>query len=166
MGREVLVSQTDLIRASLNSTRTELAEVFPHLSDEILGSAPAPGMRTFQGQLVEIIGTEISIGEGLMGKPKRAYSEIEQELWELRTVGELTAKLTEVRSSTLLFLSSLTEGQLDATTEVSAGFANYLELESVTIGEMLRFIVRHEAYHTGQLVSYLWARGNDPYTWD
>ena len=29
--------------------------------------------------------------------------------------------------------------------------------------EVLRNIAAHEWYHTGQLVSYLWTRGEDPY---
>jgi uncharacterized damage-inducible protein DinB len=160
------MNQKHLIAASLGSTRTELAEVFPHVSDDILDWAPAPGMRTIKGQFVEIIGTEISIIEQLMGYPKRPYAVIDAELANLAGKSDLIGKLIEVRGQTLKFLDSKSDDQLDEPTTVSGGFLKYLELETVSVAEMLRFLVRHEAYHTGQLVSYLWARGNNPYTWE
>ena len=156
----------ELIRASLNSTRTELAEVFPHLSDEILEWAPAPGMRTVRGQLIEIIGTEVSIVERLMGGSRRPYKDIEAELSGIMSTSDLVEKLGDVRQTTLAFLASLNEDKLNSEAEVSDDSKKYMELTVVPVGEMIRYIVRHEAYHTGQLVSYLWARGNDPYTWD
>ncbi|MEI7985493.1 MAG: DinB family protein [Armatimonadota bacterium] len=159
-------STADLIRASLLSTRKELAEVFPHLSDDILGWAPAEEMRTIKGQIKEIIGTEIQIMDRLQGKPKHPYSKIEEDLDSLNTVNELIEMLTTVRTETLQFLESRTEEDLAASVEVSADTASYMELEQVPLSEMLRYLVRHESYHHGQLVSYLWAKGNNPYTWD
>ena len=161
-----MLTESYLIRASLNSTRAELAEVCPHLSDETLGWAPAPGMRTIQGQFVEIIGTEISIVEPLMNLPKRSYKEIDASLWSIDTVERLIAKLTEVRHTTLEFLTSLDEEGLSAQAHISDGYATYLGLEFVPVSEMFRVLVRHESYHTGQLMSYLWAMGNNPYDWD
>ena len=161
-----MIPESYLIRASLKSTRAELEEVFPHLSDDMLDWAPAPGMRTIQGQLVEIIGTELSIVERLMGGSKRAYTDIEADLTEMKELLGILEKLSSVREVTLGFLASLSEEQLNSEADVSQGSKDYMELESVPTREMFRYIVRHEAYHTGQLVSYLWARGNDPYSWD
>ena len=159
-------STSDLIRASLVSTRKELAEVFPHLSDEILPWAPADGMRTIKGQINEIIGTEIQIMDRLLGKPRHPYSEIEEDLDSLNTVKDLLEMLAKVRAETLQFLDSRTEEELGESIEVSADTASYMELEHVPLSEMIRYLVRHESYHTGQLVSYLWAKGNNPYTWE
>lgn len=166
MGWKGVAVQKGLLIASLSSTRTELAEVFPHLSDDILEWAPTPGMRTIHGQLVEIIGTEVSIVERLMGGSRRPYKDIEAELSGIRTVSGLIEKLGDVRQTTLAFLASSDEDKLSAEAEVSDDSKKYMELSTVPVGEMIRYIVRHEAYHTGQLVSYLWARGNDPYSWD
>ena len=33
------------------------------------------------------------------------------------------------------------------------------------ISEVLRSIATHESYHTGQLITYLWMRGDNPYEW-
>jgi uncharacterized damage-inducible protein DinB len=161
-----MISTAHLIRASLLSTRKELAEVFPHLSDEILNWAPSEGMRTIKGQIIEIIGTEIQIMDGPLGKPRHPYSKIEEDLDSLNTVKDLLEMLTKVRAETLEFLDSRTEEDLAASVEVSADTASYMELEHVPLGEMIRYLVRHESYHSGQLVSYLWANGNNPYTWD
>ena len=96
-----MLTQSYLIRASLKSARTELSEVFQHITDEMLDWAPTPGMRTIQGQFVEILGTEISIIEPLMKLPKRAYKDIDAELWPIKTVEGLIVKLEEVRNTTL-----------------------------------------------------------------
>ncbi len=159
-------STAELIRASLLSTRKELAEVFPHLSDEFLNWAPCEGMRTIKGQINEIIGTEIQIVDRLQGKPRHPYSKIEEGLDSLNTFNDLLEMLTKVRAETLEFLDSRTEEDLAASVEVSVDTASYMELVQVPLSEMLRYLVRHESYHSGQLVSYLWAKGNNPYTWE
>ncbi len=161
-----MITQSYLIRASLQSTRNELAEVLPHLTEEMLNWAPAAGMRTIKGQFVEILGTEVSMMEPMMKKPKRTYQEIDAEFQKLDSVAELIRALIVTRHLTLELLSSLDEEGLSAQVEVSEGYAEYLGLEFVPCSEMFRMLIRHEAYHTGQLVSYLWACGNDPYSWD
>jgi uncharacterized damage-inducible protein DinB len=155
----------EYIKASLSSTRNELAEVFPHITNEILDWAPVPGMRTIKGQFVEIIGTEISMIELMREDQRTPFAEIDADLNRLTEITLLVAKLTSVRNSTLDFLDSLDEDGLSKQVLVSPGFGKYLELDSVPVSELLRFLVRHEAYHTGQLMSYLWAKGNNPYQW-
>ena len=166
MVREGTRLSADLLRASLSSTRTELAEVFPHLTDDMLAWAPSEGMRSIHGQLVEILGTEVQILQAIKGGPKRDYEDIEAEYWAVKTVAGLIKELKNVRANTLDALTQLTEDQLHEPATISEGFAKYLELEAVPKGELFRFIVRHEAYHTGQLASYLWARGDNPYNWN
>jgi hypothetical protein len=161
-----MISESYLIRASLNSTRAELAEVFPHITDDILDWAPFPGMRTIHGQFIEIIGTEISMIEPLKKLPHRTYQEIEGGLWPINTVAALIAKASEVRYTTLELLTSLDEDGMTAQAIVSEGYSMYLGLEFVPVSEIFRVLIRHESYHTGQLMSYLWAKGNNPYDWD
>lgn len=153
----------DLIRAELASVRSDLAETFSHLSDEFLDWAPAPGMRTVHGQFVEIISTERSVVDRIKGEPRRDPDEEDAPLWAEKTVAGLIALLEETRADTLRTLESV---DLDQPVEINAGFASYLGLDPVPASELFRFIARHESYHAGQLVSYLWARGSDPYSWD
>lgn len=159
------MTTTHLIQSNLASVRKELAEVFPRLADDLLDWAPSPGMRTVHGQFVEMISTEQTILHRLKGLPAITEEERDRPLWEIKTLDGLIEKMAEVRRATLEHLESLDETALSAPFGVSEGFANWLELESVPVSELFRFIGRHESYHCGQLVAYLWARGDDPYKW-
>lgn len=151
-----------LIEAELKSVRAELAESFPHLSDSDLSWAPQKGMRTIQGIFVEIIATELALAAKLRGGSVEPYDAIEKPLWELKTIDSLTAKLSEVRQATLALLAS---HDLTEVVEFSPGMKAAFCLEEVPASEVFRYIARHEAYHTGQLFSYLWAKGDNPYEW-
>ncbi len=154
-----------LIRASLSSVRKELAEVFPRITDDMLGWAPTKGMRTIRGQFEEILFTEMQIIDRIKPPPRRSNEEIDRELADIKSVSGFVAKLDEVRQATLHEIDTRNEIGLIAPAEVSEGFANWLDLNPVPVAELFRYIARHEYYHTGQLVSYLWARGDDPYKW-
>lgn len=160
------MTTTDLIRAQLSSVRKDLAETFPYLTDDMLEYAPAQGMRTIHGQFVEILATEKHSINKISGEQLKPFDETLNEFWEVKTVDGLIKKVKEVRQDTLAYLTSLDEASLAGPAPVSAEFAQWLELETVPISEVFRLIARHESYHTGQLVSYLWARGNNPYDWD
>ncbi|MBS1701591.1 MAG: DinB family protein [Armatimonadetes bacterium] len=154
------------IQASLSSVRTDLAEVFPRLSDEMLEWAPADGMRTVKGQFVEILGTETSLQYLIQALPRPENDVVDAPFWATKTVDCLRQKTDEVRQATLTLLRNVGDEGLQTPVEVSAGFAEYLDLDVVTIEDLFRFISRHESYHAGQLVSYLWMRGDNPYDWE
>jgi uncharacterized damage-inducible protein DinB len=156
----------ELLRAQLHSVRSDLTETYPHLTDDLLPWAPAEGMRTVQGQFVELISTERSITDRLRGVASGNPDEEDAPLWAANTVGELVKMLNETRALTLQLLDQTTEQELHNAVKVSAGFAEYLGLETVTAAALFSFIARHESYHAGQLVSYLWSRGDNPYDWD
>ena len=155
-----------LIRASLNSVRKELAEVYPHLTEEMLGWAPAEGMRTIHGQFVEILGTEADIVSRFQHHTSKTSQEFDAPYWAIMSVEGIIEELNKVRATTLEVLEGFDESDLAAPIEISAGYAAYLELESVPAGELFRFLARHESYHSGQLFSYLWAYGDNPYKWN
>lgn len=159
-----MFAKTSII-AGLASVRKELSEIYPHLNDDMLDWAPAKGMRTIHGQFVEIAATEKGIVDVLNGGDRQPQKEIEKELWACTTLGDLLNAIGDIRLDTLEFIVKLDEAQLSADAGLSPGFSKWLELEVVTVEEALRFLVRHESYHCGQLFSYLWAKGNDPYQW-
>ncbi len=160
------MNQAELILAQLNSVRTELMEAVDRLDDSLLAWAPGPGMRTIHGQLVEILMTEVYLQDRIKNQERRAVKEIEAPFRAAESVEELKVALSEVRTETLRLLDGQSAAQLDGIVDVSTEFARWLELDSVPVSEMFRHIARHESYHAGQLVSYLWARGDDPYEWD
>jgi len=160
------MTTSELIRANLLSVRKELLEVVPHLSDDILNWAPAAGMRTIRGQFAEILGTEVSLLEALTGSSRKEYEALEAEYKAIPTVKGLIEAADEVRAKTLAYMDGLTEADFVAPASVSEGFAQWQEMNPVPVAEVLRLIARHEYYHVGQLFSYLWAKGDNPYTWD
>lgn len=155
-----------LIGASLLSVRKELEETYPRLSDELLSWAPSEGMRTIQGQFVEILSTEQSITDRIKGSESIPYQDREKAFWEIETLAGIIAAMNQVREETLSLLSSLSDQELERQVTVSKDFSDWLELPEVTTSEMFKFLARHESYHVGQLVSYLWMRGDNPYSWD
>jgi uncharacterized damage-inducible protein DinB len=157
----------ELIRLQLASVRSDLAETFPRLGDDLLDYAPGAGMRTVHGQFVEILATEVSVQIVIAGEPRRDYAEIEQPFLELRTILGLIQGTDATRAKTLELLDACTDENLNANVQVSESFASWLGTpREVPKSELFRHIARHESYHAGQLVSYLWARGDDPYGWD
>lgn len=157
--------QSQFIKASLSSARTDLNEALARVTDEMLDSAPAIGMRTLKGQFIEILATERQLIDAVTGADKRSFSEIEHELMKVQTVKEIASHCENVRRETIALIDQLGEERLGEPVTLSKGFAAYLGLESVPAAELFRYVARHEAYHTGQIVSYLWARGDDPYKW-
>lgn len=141
-------------------------EAIGRLDDSMLAWAPGPGMRTIHGQLVEILMTEVSLTDRIAGRKKRSVKEMEAPFRAAESVEEQRVLLAQVRGETLSLLDSLSDSEMEVPVEVSKGFADWLELETVPAAELFRHIARHESYHAGQLVSYLWARGDDPYSWD
>jgi len=154
-----------LVRANLDSARTQLAETLPHLTDEMLDWAPAPGMPSIHRIFMDIIATEQYITDGLRGLPTKTNEELDAPLLSIRTAPGLVKKLTEVRAETLQYLDGLKEAELIGPARNSDTYAKRLELKLVPVSEVLRYIARHESYHAGQVVTYLWARGDDPYSW-
>jgi len=159
------MSTVKLIRASLESVRSELLEPVNRLTDDLLPWAPASGMRTIQGQIVEVMGTEIAVLNLIKGGEPMPEKERDAHLWAATSVGELQELLASTRAATLAHLESLDEERVNQAAWVYKGFAAFLRLQEVPVAELFRFIAIHESYHAGQLVSYLWTRGDDPYKW-
>lgn len=156
----------NLIASGLLSVRKELEETLPRLSDELLPWAPSEGMRTIHGQFVEILSTEQSITDRIKGSESIPYQDREKRFWKIDTLAGIIEALNQVRAETLSLLDNLSDQELERRVTVSKDFSDWLELPEVTASEMFRFLARHESYHAGQLVSYLWMRGDNPYSWD
>jgi hypothetical protein len=154
-----------LLTARLAIVREDLDEVIGRLSDELLPWAPSPGMRTIGGQLEEIAGTEVQAMAWLTERRHIPYNEA-MEFGERRSsLRGLTGILAEVREGTLAHLNSLSTAELEESVPFPDGWFEGLRLPHCPRAEAFRSLAMHEWYHVGQLVSYLWARGDDPYKW-
>ena len=155
-----------LIRANFAAVRTELAETFPHLTDDMLEWAPVPGMHTIRRLFMDIMTTEQSILERLRGLPRSTDEELDAPYLSIKTVAGLLEKMAAVRDDTLGYLDTLDEAELAGPSPHWKSWSDGLQLNPTPVSEVLRYIARHEYYHAGQLFTYLWMRGDDPYAWD
>jgi len=155
----------DLVLGRLATVRKDLDAVLARLDDGMLDWAPREGMRTVRGQLVEIGATEIQDQHLLRGHTHVEYPEAEAQLGDASTVEALRQGLKKVRHGTVVMIEAWSEDDLAEEIAVPHGWFESLGLHEVPRAEIFRSIALHEWYHTGQLVSYLWARGDDPYKW-
>ncbi len=159
---------TDLqrrLRARLQLVRDELNQVIARLDDSMLPWAPREGMRTIQGQLLEIATTEIQNQAMLIDGASISFREAEPAGPETESVAGLETMLERVRARTLAYLDGLDDAQLEESIAYPPEWFESLQADRVPRSEVVRSIAQHEWYHVGQLVSYLWARGDDPYDW-
>lgn len=158
-------SRSMLLKARLALVRRDLEPIVKRLSPEMLDWSPAAEMRTISGQLVEIIGTEIQLIARLREGKQLSDDEAREIIGDCRDLSNLQRALADVRQQTIEYLDSLSEDELHEEVEFDAGWFASLMLPTVPRTEIFLNIADHEWYHVGQLTSYLWARGVDPYSW-
>jgi uncharacterized damage-inducible protein DinB len=155
----------DRLKARLRLVREDLHEVMGRLQDADLAFAPAEGMRTIGGQLAEIAGTERQIMAWLRDGERIPFQEANDFGAQGSSLAGMSRALEEVRSATLAYLDSLSDEELKMPVKMPKGWFESLGAEAVPPSEVFRSIAQHEWYHVGQLVSYQWFRGDDPYKW-
>ena len=159
------LTQKDLVKARLAHVRRWLDSCLKRLSPEMMAWAPAAGMRTIGGQLAEIISVEVPLVPRLKDGRQPSDAEVNAIIGDENDLQNLLLVLTETRNQTLNYLESLSDEELAE--EIPSGDAWFgtMWLPSMPRAEHFLNIAEHEFYHTGQLISYLWSRGDDPYKW-
>jgi uncharacterized damage-inducible protein DinB len=155
----------DYVRGRLASNREWLDSVLARITSDMLTWAPAEGMRTIASQLVEIISVELVLVPQLRDGKQLTEKETDAIIGNVADFENLRAKLESTRQTTLEYLDSLSAEELAR--EVSFGdiwFGSYWE-DAMPRAEIFVNIAEHEFYHVGQLIAYLWSRGDDPYKW-
>jgi len=158
------MTQKEIIKGRLKNARGWLNEVLPRLTPELLAWAPAEGVRTVAGQLVEIISVEAQLVPALKGGKLLTDEELAGIANEESSLEVLLAALRDVRERTLGCLEGLSEADLAADVTLPQWYGAFW-LKSGPLGEHFRNIAEHEFYHAGQLITYLWVRGDNPYDW-
>ena len=158
-------TRKDLIQGRFAKIRRILDAIIERLTPDLVDWAPAEGMRTVSGQILEIASVEISLVPRLRDGKDLSDPEIEAIAGDCRTLEGLKRLLVDVRSETLGYLDSLSESELaEEVTYCGAWFGSYWR-PTMPRAELFLNIAEHEYYHVGQLISYLWFRGDDPYKW-
>lgn len=122
-------------------------------------------MRTVSGQVVEIVGTEMQLVALLKEGRWISDPEATEIIGECGNLDILRTSLIDFRQQTLDYLDSLSEADLAEEVPFDGGWFASLMLPTVPRAEIFLNIADHEWYHTGQLTSYLWTRGDHPYEW-
>src|SRR5258708_2711044 len=148
----------DLLKARFAIVRRDLDRVLAHLTQEMFLWAPRDGMRTIQNQLFEIAGKEVELLAYARAGGQEEWVEVENYGGREATLQGMKDVLKEARQATLAFLDSLSDKDLDAPVQFPTEWWEGLGLPELPLHEVFRSIAMHEWYHTGQLVSYLWAR--------
>lgn len=157
-------TQRDLVLARISHTRAALNEVIDHLTQDMMSWAPRSGMRTVAGQLVEIAATELQILARLNEGRFVSDDEVRDQIGAHEDFETLKAFLSQVRSATVATIAGLTDEELAEAVDIQ-GWHESIGLPRTPRTEIFISVAQHESYHTGQLVSYLWAKGDDPYAW-
>jgi uncharacterized damage-inducible protein DinB len=146
----------------LNETRNELANETKGLQPEDLSWAPKPDMKTYGALLQEIGAMEQLCIRWLTQRAMLDWHEVEKSLAAATDPAALLRSLEEIRAETLKYLRDSSEETLETPIEVAEDWHKYMgpELEPE---EFVRWISRHEYYHLGQIISYRWIQGNNPF---
>jgi len=151
------------LRQDLEEVRGQLLEVVQGLTPDELNWVPQPdlSMKSFK-QILQEIGTmerltcRMAIDQGMLD-----WGAVWQSLETDETETLLTG-LKAIRAETLAFLDTCTEEQLETPVSLPAEWQGYFHAPVIEPEELLRWILRHEYYHLGQLVIYQWQRGKNP----
>jgi uncharacterized damage-inducible protein DinB len=157
-------ARTTLLKARLSAVRKDFMDVIQSIGPDDLTWSPAVGMRTVSGQLVEIIITEIQLLSRLRDDKWIDDPTAIASLGDTTNLDNFIQWAGQVRQETLAHLESLSEAELAAEIAFDAGWFGSLGLSLIPRAEVFLNIADHEWYHVGQLTSYLWARGVNPYT--
>lgn len=158
-------TRKQLLLARLAFVRRELNEVLQHLTDDRLDYAPGPGVRPTYDQFLEIGMNEVMAIALLRDGKTLTHAEAEAGLSHEPTVAAYEKMLGDVRSETLAYIETLSEEDLAEPVEASNPWYASFGLKLVPRYDALTSIALHESYHVAQLVTYAWARGDDPYQW-
>ncbi|MES2462270.1 MAG: DinB family protein [Armatimonadota bacterium] len=151
------------IRLDLNEIRKELTETLEGMSSDDLNWVPNPDaeMRSVKN-IVQEIGAMEAVTLHMAAYQKDLDWNGVMESLNKDSAAELLAVLSDIRSTTLAYLENATEEQLETPVALNAEWQGYFNAPVVEPEELLRWIVRHEYYHLGQIVTYQWQRGKNP----
>lgn len=154
----------DYLKARFAYVRQDLDGVLGRLKDSDLSWSPAEGARTIAGQLLEIANKE---KETLVWIQTGAWPDGGPDAFEpeTATLKGIQSTLAALRAATYAYIDSLSEADLDELVQSPQKWWEALRLTACPRADVLRNIAVHEWYHTGQLVTYLWIRGDNPDAW-
>jgi len=154
----------DLLKARFISVRQDFYQSLSRLTDDDLPWKPAEGMRTVAELLLEIADKDREV---VIWLKTGTWPDDDPPSFDPETanLAEIRAQLDTIRQTTFAYIDSMTEEELEMPIHPPEKWWETLRLTECPRSEVLRNIAAHEWYHTGQLVIYLWMRGDNPESW-
>lgn len=146
----------------LKAVRKDLRGELKHVTDEDLDWAPAEGMKSYRALLTEIGAMQAETAIALLESRIPDWGESESRVTG-ETLEQLLMSLDGMLGLLLVWLESASDEDLMRSIEVPEDWVWMFGTRHVEHVELLRWIARHEYYHLGQIVTYNWIRGFDPY---
>jgi uncharacterized damage-inducible protein DinB len=150
----------DRLLQELSDIRKELTEEAHKLKPEEFNWAPRPDMKTCKALLQEIGTMEKICVSWITQQTKLEWDKA--VAWSGQDARAILSDLEKTRAETLRYLNSCTEEKLQTPVALPEAWHQYWG-PTVEPEEMLRWVTRHEYYHLGQLITYRWILGDNPY---
>ena len=151
----------DRLLYDLHEIRKELADEVAKLKPEEFNYAPEESMKSCKALLQEIGSMEKICLTWVAGQQMLDWDTAVS--WSGDDANSIMADLASIRAETLAYIDSATEDSLQAGVPVPDEWKQYMPFESIEPEEMIRWVTRHEYYHLGQLITYRWILGDNPY---
>jgi uncharacterized damage-inducible protein DinB len=150
--------------ADLSEVRQELVREASRVPPQHLDWSPSTGMKSYRDLLIEIGATEYEnlylVKEGVADF-KAAEERIGGRGKDVQSILE---DLARARSETVAHLERVTEEELQRPIPLPESWYQFFGgLKEIEPEELFRWIVRHEYYHLGQIITMRWIQGHNPY---
>jgi uncharacterized damage-inducible protein DinB len=144
----------------LEDVRKELLEVVKKLKPEEFDWHPRPDMKSPKDLLQEIGTMEKICMTVVAGGPKLEWDKAVS--WSGDDVKAILKDLDKIRKETVRYLKSA-DKKLAEPMPLPKGWQQYFGAPAIEPEELVRWVARHEYYHLGQLITYRWLLGYNPY---
>lgn len=143
--------------------RAELREVVAPIPDSDIDWAPEPSMKSYRQQLHEIGAMQAETAIILTEKRMPSWDECKANV-QGDSLPSILASLDGTLNELINQLKLMTDDELRSTFPLDESNAKFFGVAvHVELEELIRFIARHEYYHLGQIVTYRWIQGHNPY---
>lgn len=152
------------LKARFAYSSKDLGEVLGRLTDSDLSWSPREGMPTIADLLLEIANKE---KETPVWLKTGVWPDDSPDAFDISTatVEEIRLALAALRQETYAYIDALSDEELERPVANHNLWGEALRITDCPLSEVIRGIAAHEFYHTGQLITYLWLRGDDPNEW-
>ena len=157
----IFLPRAERLQSEFDEIRSELIDVVSPLTPEEFEWAPREDMKNIRSLLREIGAEEKETSFCLIEKVRMDREE--DIVWSGDDIQSTLADLASIRIDTLEYLDNVEEQELQLPNVLPEAWQSALGKKSMEPEELLRRVIRHEYYHLGQIITYKWILGHNPY---